>query len=153
MMEGRRARTAEAVGSQILERADRDVAFIPRVTGESLHLLTSHFVDVIEEALAVSGVGYGDHPLLRPFVELHSRELTEFVLNGIGLRHQFGIQALERMAGDPAHLLRVDLWDSFNSMIADAERSFLHNPDGLQALLARIRDNKIAKPKAAHREV
>ena len=131
---------ASAVASQILERADSDIAFIPKLMGESRYLLTSHFVAVIERALAQEGFGYGDHPLLRPFVELHSRELTDFVSNGIGLRHQFGIKPLERMMGDPSRLLRVDLWDSLSALIGDAERLFLCDPGGLRALVAQIRD-------------
>ena len=141
---------ASVMASRIVERVDSDLAFIPRLMGESLYLLTSHFVQIIEQALAGEGVAYGDHPLLRPFVELHARELTDFVLNGLSLRHQFGVQTLERMAGDPLRLFRVDLWDSLGALTADAEHSFLSHPSGLQALLAKVRNEGNEKTKAAN---
>src|SRR5262249_1171395 len=116
---------AAALASQILSRADRDVTFMVHLVGESQNLLVRHFVGVIETELAKRGISYGAHPLLRPFIEAHSRELTDLVLQGIGLRHQFGLQVLETMAGDPSRLLRVDLWDSLESHINDAHRHFV----------------------------
>lgn len=113
-----------AVATAIIASAETDIVFIPRIVGQSLHLLTTHFMDVIERALAGQNITYGDHPLLRPFIEVHSRELTEFVLNGLALSHQFGVSTLERMKGDPDKLLRVDLWDSLSSHIEEAEQAF-----------------------------
>lgn len=129
---------AATLASQILARADRDVIFVVHLVGESQNLLVRHFVAFIETELANRSIAYGAHPLLRPFVETHARELTDFVLQGIGLRHQFGLQALERMAGDPSRLLRVDLWDSLQSHIDDAQRHFTSGVGGLQRILAQI---------------
>lgn len=129
---------AAALASQILARADRDVAFMVHLIGESQNLLVRHFVVFIETELAKRGIGYGAHPLLRPFIETHARELTDFVLQGIGLRHQFGLQTLETMAGDPARLLRVDLWDSLQSHINDAQHHFASGVGGLQRILVQI---------------
>jgi len=129
---------AAALASQILSRADRDVTFIVHLVGESQDLLIRHFVVFIETELANRSISYGAHPLLRPFIETHARELTDFVLQGIGLRHQFGLQALETMAGDPSRLLRVDLWDSLQSHINDARRHFVSGVGGLQRILVQI---------------
>jgi len=129
---------AATLASQILARADRDVTFMVHLVGESQNLLVRHFVMFIETELAKRGISYGAHPLLRPFVETHARELTDFVLQGVGLRHQFGLQALETMAGDPARLLRVDLWDSLQSHINDAQHHFVSGVGGLQRILVQI---------------
>ncbi|MGY3033906.1 hypothetical protein ACVIIV_003076 [Bradyrhizobium sp. USDA 4354] len=129
---------ATMLASQILARADRDVTFMVHLVGESQDLLVRHFVAFIESELAERATSYGAHPLLRAFIETHARELTDFVLQGIGLRHQFGLQALERMAGDPARLLRVDLWDSLQSHINDAQEHFLAGTGGLQRILTAI---------------
>jgi hypothetical protein len=127
-----------ALASQILARADSDVTFIVHPIGESQNLLVRHFIVFIETELAKRGISYGAHPLLRPFIETHARELTDFVLQGIGLRHQFGLQALERMGGDPGRLLRVDLWDSLRSHINDAQRHLVSDVGGLKQILVQI---------------
>ena len=129
---------AATLASQILERADRDVTFMVHLVGESRDMLVRHFVVFIESELAKRGIVYGAHPLLRPFIETHARELTDFVLQGVGLRHQFGLQALETMAGDPSRLLRVDLWDSLQSHIDRAQHHFVSGVGGLQRILAQI---------------
>ncbi|ULK97218.1 hypothetical protein [Bradyrhizobium sp. I71] len=129
---------AAALASQILSRADRDVTFMVHLVGESQDMLVRHFVVFIETELVNRGISYGAHPLLRPFIETHARELTEFVLQGIGLRHQFGLQALENMAGDPSRLLRIDLWDSLGSHINDAQRHFVSGVGGLRRILVQI---------------
>ncbi|MBR0800675.1 hypothetical protein JQ615_35475 [Bradyrhizobium jicamae] len=135
---GEGSTTAAAIASQILARADRDVTFVVQLLGESQDLLVRHFIVFIEVELAKRSIGYGAHPLLRPFIETHARELSEFVLKGIGLRHQFGLQAVETMAGDPARLLRVDLWDSLQSHINDAQQHFVSGIGGLHRILAQI---------------
>ncbi len=135
---GERPVSAEALASQIIACADRDVTFMVHLVGESHNLLVRHFVVFIETELAKRDISYGAHPLLRPFIETHARELTDFVLQGIGLRHQFGLQALETMAGDPSRLLRVDLWDSLQSHINDAQRHFVSDVGGLQRILVQI---------------
>ncbi|MCP1845457.1 hypothetical protein ACVIHI_001623 [Bradyrhizobium sp. USDA 4524] len=135
---GEGATNAVAIASQILARADRDVTFVVQLLGESQNLLVRHFIVFIEVELAKRDISYGAHPLLRPFVETHARELSEFVLKGIGLRHQFGLQVIETMAGDPARLLRVDLWDSLQSHINDAQQHFVSGVGGLQRILTQI---------------
>ncbi|MDH2380831.1 hypothetical protein [Bradyrhizobium sp. CER78] len=129
---------AAELATRILARADRDITFIVHLVGESHDLLLRHFVMFIENELAKRGVRYGAHPLLRPFVDTHARELTEFVLNGIGLQHQFGLQAFETMAGDPLRMLRVDLWDSLQSHIDHAQRHFVSGVGGLQRILCQL---------------
>lgn len=136
--EGGRESAAAALASLILERAERDVTFMVHLVGESQDLLVRHFVAFIETELGKRGIGYGGHPLLRPFIETHARELADFVLHGIGLRHQFGLRTLETMTGDPARLLRVDLWDSLQSHVDDAQRHFISDVGGLQRILFRL---------------
>ncbi|MGY8630955.1 hypothetical protein RAD15_00485 [Bradyrhizobium sp. 14AA] len=126
------------LASQILARADRDVTFVVHLIGESQSLLVRHFIVFIEAELAKRGMSYGVHPLLRPFIEAHARELSDFVLQGIGLRHQFGLQTIETMAGDPARLLRVDLWDSLQSHVNDAQQHFVSGAGGLQRVLDQL---------------
>ncbi|MFB9267290.1 hypothetical protein ACFFWD_29725 [Bradyrhizobium erythrophlei] len=133
---------AATLASQILARADRDITFMVHLVGESQNLLVRHFVVFIEAELAKRGINYGAHPLLRPFIETHARELTDFVLQGIGLRHQFGLQVLETMAGDPSRLLRVDLWDSLQAHIEAAQRQFTSGIGGLQRILTQIESGK-----------
>ncbi|WP_454648729.1 hypothetical protein [Bradyrhizobium liaoningense] len=129
---------AATLASQILARADRDITFVVHLVGESQNLLVRHFIIFIESELAKRGMSYGVHPLLRPFVETHARELSDFVLQGIGLRHQFGLQTIETMVGDPARLLRVDLWDSLQSHVNDAQQHFVSDARGLQRILDQI---------------
>lgn len=129
---------AALVATAIIERADRDLAFVVRVAGESQHLLIAHFHRVIERELGRRGVAYGDHPALRLMVETHGRELAEFVLNAVGLEHQFGIAALERYAGDPARLLRVDLWDTLRRAVEAAEEHLTSPAGGLEAIVADV---------------
>jgi hypothetical protein len=148
---GRPVASALDVASRILETADRDVAFVLRLVGDSQYVLIRHFHAFIEAELAHHGVVYGDHPLLRPFIETHARELAEFVHNGIGLRHRFDLRAFEQMRGDPSHLLRVDLWDSLRSHIEHAERHFVSGPHGLRAILDQVEaDRALRKPEVRH---
>jgi hypothetical protein len=139
------AATASEIASQIIERADRDVALVVQLIGESQYLLVRHFETFIESELGRRGVVYGAHPLLRPFIETHARELTDFVLSGVALRHRFGLRAFESLTGDPLGLLRADLWDSLRSHIEDAQRHFLSGVGGLQRILSQIEAN-LPKP-------
>jgi len=136
---------ADAVASDIVARADRDIAFVPRLTGESQHLLVRHFIQFIERELARRDMGYDNYPLLRVFVETHARELSDFVVGALGLAHQFGLQTLEQMTGDPMHLLRADIWDSLRGYIASAENHFVSDVGGLRKLIA---DAEEARPEA-----
>jgi hypothetical protein len=129
---------ATVVASAMLDRADRDIAFVMRFVGESQYLLNRHFQTMIETELAKHNVVYGDHPFLRLFVEAHGRELTEFVLNTVTLTHQFGLQAFEQLAGDPMRLLRADLWDTLRSTIEGAEAHFVSSLGGLGEILEQV---------------
>lgn len=132
------AASAADVASRILAAADRDVTFVLKIIGESQETLLEHFRSFIEDALNACGVGYGDHPLLRPFVETHARELAEFVHNGIALRHRFGLAGFEAVGVTPRDLLRMDLWDDLRSLVEDAEAHFAGAPQGLSAILAEV---------------
>jgi hypothetical protein len=128
---------ATDVASRILAAADRDVAVVLRLVGESQQRLVDHFHRFIEAALRAKDVDYGDHPLLRPFIETHARELAGLVHDGIGLRLRFGLRAFEQ-GSDPLHLLRMDLWDHLRSQIEQAERHFAASPAGLAAIIAEV---------------
>ncbi|MCB4806194.1 hypothetical protein QO001_005602 [Methylobacterium brachiatum] len=130
--------SAADTATRILAVADRDVTFILRVVGESQQTLVEHFQSFIEESLNACGIGYGDHPLLRPFVDTHARELAEFVHNGIALRHRFGLRDCEAANIMPPDLRRVDLWDDLRSLIEQAEAHFAASPQGLPAILAEV---------------
>lgn len=129
---------AAAVASRIVTVADRDMTFVLRIIGESQQTLLEHFLTFIEDALNACGVGYGDHPLLRPFVETQAREMAEFVHNGLALRHRFGLAGLKTAGGSPPDLLRMDLWDDLRSLVEDAEAHFAGAPQGLAAILAEV---------------
>lgn len=130
---------AAAVASAIIDRADRDIAFVVRFIGESQYLLARHFQAFVEVELGKCGINYGDHPFLRLFVEAHAAELAEFVVSGVSLTHQFGLQTFERTAGDPMRLLRADIWDSLRSHIENAEAHFVTDVGGLRKILEEIR--------------
>jgi hypothetical protein len=129
---------AGSIASKLLDRADRDAAFVLCLMGESQHVLARHFLVFIEMQLRNQGVDDKSHPLLRPFIEIHARELTDFVLKGVGLKHQFGLQSIENLRGDPFRLVRVDLWDTLRTHIEEAERHFVSGIGGLQRILAEI---------------
>ncbi|AYO81053.1 hypothetical protein [Methylobacterium brachiatum] len=130
--------SAADVATRILAVADRDVTFILRIVGESQQTLVDHFQNFIEESLTACGIGYGDHPLLRPFVDTHARELAEFVHNGIALRHRFRLGDFQTTNITPPDLQRVDLWDDLRSLIEQAEAHFAASPQGLPAILAEV---------------
>ncbi len=129
---------AASVASQLLDNADRDVAFVLHLVGESQYVLVQHFLVFIETRLREHGVDYQSHPLLRPFIEVHARELADFVNKGVGLKHQIGLQSFENLKGDPFRLVRADLWDTLRSHIEDSEQHFVSGIGGLQKILAEI---------------
>ncbi len=135
---------ATELASTILANAQRDVVFTLRIRGESLDRLSRHFQGFIETALKANGVSYGDHPLLRLFVETHGRELTDFVANGMALAHQMDLKAFERFGGDSTHLLRADIWDSLRGYIESAEQHFMSGLGGLHDILAEVRADRPA---------
>lgn len=140
------AASASDVASQIIECADRDVTLVVHIVGESQYLLVRHFETFIEGELARRGIVYGDHVLLRPLVEHHGRELTEFVLSGVAIHHRFGLQALENPVSDPLKLLRSDLWDSIRSHIEDVQQHFVSDAGGLQKIITQLEENR-PKPR------
>ncbi|WP_425105083.1 hypothetical protein [Ancylobacter sp.] len=129
---------ASELASILLDKAERDVVFTLRIRGDSLDLLSRYFQGFIERSLGSNGVDYGDHPLLRLFVESHGRELTEFVVNGLALSHQIDLKAFERFGGDSTHLLRADIWDSLRSYVESAEQHFMSGLGGLHDILAEV---------------
>jgi hypothetical protein len=137
---------AAAIASRILDRADRDVAFVACLTGESPDILVRHFRSFIDRQLRDRQISDDTCPLLRPFVDLHARELADFVIKGIGLRHRLGIESFERLEGDPQRLFRVDLWDTLRSHIEHAERHFVSDLGGLKRILAEMQ--RVPKPPA-----
>lgn len=140
--------SASDVASQIIASADRDLTFVVHIVGESQYLLVRNFETFIEEELARHGIFYGEHVLLRPLVEHHARELTEFVLSGVAIHHRISLHELENPVGDPLKLLRSDLWDSIRSHIEDVQQHFITDVGGLQKILTQLEENK---PKAVNR--
>ena len=124
--------------AEIMQRADRDIVLVVKLLGESRHLLQQHFQDFVRDELAARGIGFGDHPLLLPFIETHGSELAEFVISGIALHHQFRLSAFETMGGDPHRLLRVDVWNTLQSYIDKAEAHFVSDIGGLQQILQAV---------------
>lgn len=134
---------ATALASRIIGQADRDVAFVVQVSGESLHLLGRHFVGFIEAALEREGVRYGDHPALRLFVETHSRELTDFVVSSLALKHRFALGSFGHMSADALPMLRTDLWDSLRGYVEAAERHFVSGLGGLRSILSEVESGRV----------
>lgn len=140
---------AASVASRILDLADRDISFVACVSGESKYILVRHFQTFVEMQLRGRDVAYGDHPFLRPFVEMHARELADFVTKGIGLRHQLGLRSFETLEGDPMRLFRVDLWDTLRTYIEEAEQHFVSDLGGLQKVLREIGNGPPAREGGA----
>jgi hypothetical protein len=131
-------KSASVVASRVLLTADRDVAFVLQIVGESRQVLSNHFYTFIESSLRTKGVTYQDHPFLRPIIEGHSRDLMNFVHGGVALHHQLSLSCLGATPVDPLNLLRVDLWDSLRTHIEQAEAKFLGGPHGLASILSDI---------------
>ena len=126
--------------AEIMARAERDVVFVVKFLGESQHILQRHFQDYVRAELEKRGITFGDHPLLLPFIETHGSELAEFVVTGIGLHHQFHLTAFENMAGDPQQMLRLDIANTLQSYIEQAEEHFVSGIGGLQQILAAVEE-------------
>jgi len=137
--EGLRPR-ASGPASEIMARAERDVVLVVKFLGESQHILQRHFQDYVQAELEKRGITFGDHPLLLPFIETHGSELAEFVVTGIGLHHQFHLTAFEEMAGDPQQILRLDIGNTLQSYIEQAEAHFISGIGGLQQILAAVEE-------------
>lgn len=128
------------LATALIARADQDLIYEPRVVGESPFMLQQYFQDFIMVQLEEHSVSFDDHPLLRLFMETHARELTEFVMTGVGLGHHIRLTELEKLGPDPERLRRIDLWDSFVTHIKEAEEHFVSGLGGLQKILAHVRE-------------
>ncbi len=128
------------VAARIMARAEQDLVFVPQLLSESQHILQQHFQAFVRTELAERGITFGDHPLLLPFIETHGRELADFVLTSLALHHQFRLTEFETLAGDPARLLRLDLWNTLQSHIDHAEQHFLSGVGGLPRILQAVEE-------------
>lgn len=126
--------------AEIMARAERDLVFVVKFLGESQHILQRHFQDYVRTELEKRGITFGDHPLLLPFIETHGSELAEFVVTGIGLHHQFDLNAFETMQGDPQQLLRLDIWNTLQAYIEKAEFYFISGLGGIHQILAAVEE-------------
>ena len=109
---------------QLMGLMSRDLVFSMTFLGESQHRMQRHFETFIAEALTEAGVTQETHPMIRLFVERHAALLREFVFSGVALSRQFGIGEIERLTGDTASLMRIDIWDQLKSHIEMAETRF-----------------------------
>jgi hypothetical protein len=107
-----------------MQLMSRDLVFTMTFLGESQHRMQRHFEAFIAEALTAAGVTQETHPMIRLFVERHATLLREFVFSGVALSRQFGIGEIERLTGDTASLMRIDIWDQLKSHIEMAEARF-----------------------------
>jgi hypothetical protein len=123
-----------------MARAEQDLVFVPQLLSESQQILQQHFQDFVRAELARRGITFGDHPLLLPFIETHGRELADFVLTSLALHHRFRLTQIETLAGDPARLLRLDLWNTLQAHIDHAERHFLSGVGGLPRILQAVEE-------------
>jgi hypothetical protein len=128
------------LATALIARAEEDLIYEPRVVGESPFMLQHYFQDFIMAQLEEHSVSFDDHPLLRLFMETHARELTEFVMTGVGLGHHIRLSELEKLGPDPERLRRIDLWDSFVTHIKKAEEHFVSGLGGLQKILAHVEE-------------
>ena len=128
------------LATALIARADQDLIYEPKVVGESPFMLQHYFQDFIMVQLEEHSVTFDDHPLLRLFMETHARELTEFVMTGVGLAHHIRLTELEKLGPDPERLRRIDLWDSFVTHIKKAEEHFVSGLGGLEKILAHVRE-------------
>ena len=110
--------------NELMGLMSRDLVFSMTFLGESQHRMQRHFETFIAEALTEAGVTQETHPMIRLFVERHATLLREFVFSGVALSRQFGIGEIERLTGDTASLMRIDIWDQLKSHIEMAEARF-----------------------------
>lgn len=113
-----------SVTGDLVRLMPRDLVFQIRFLGESQHLLQRYFQAFMESEMAARGLTPETHPMIGSFIETHATLLRDFVFAGVSLSHQFRLEEIERLLGDKANLLRVDLWDQLRSHIEIAERQF-----------------------------
>ncbi|MDQ6435860.1 hypothetical protein RB623_17525 [Mesorhizobium sp. LHD-90] len=124
---------ADDVGEDLVRLMPRDLVFVMRFMGESQQRLQSHFQTFIQAELEAAGVTSETHPMIHLFIESHAILLRDFVFSGVSLSHQFRIEEIERLTGDP--MIRVDIWDQLKSHIDTAEKQFRLQAGGLPPLL------------------
>ncbi len=112
------------VADALFELMPRDAVFALRLLGESRSRLLEHFHALILAELAKLGATPETHPMISAFAETHALTLRDFVVSGVEIAHQFGIEEMERLTGNSTGLLRVDVWDRLKSHIAIAESQF-----------------------------
>ena len=129
----------EHVADTLVELLPRDAIFALRFLGESRLRLLEYFQAFLMREFAELGATAETHPMLHAFSETHALALRDFVVSGVEGAHQISVEHLERLMGDSAGLLRVDIWDHLKSHIADAEAQFRRQIDGLQGELEAYR--------------
>lgn len=117
----------------------RDAVFALRLLGESRSRLLDHFHTFILDEFAKLGASAQTHPMLGAFAETHALTLRDFVVSGVEIAHQFGLEEMERLTGDVSGLLRVDVWDRLKSHIAVAESQFQRQLVDMRAQLDSYR--------------
>jgi hypothetical protein len=127
------------VADVLFELMPRDAVFALRLLGESRSRLLEHFHALILLELAKLGATPETHPMLAMFAETHALTLRDFVVSGVEIAHQFRIEEIERLTGDSAGVLRVDVWDRLKSYIADAESQFMRQLVGMREQIEAYR--------------
>jgi|SRR5580692_989217 hypothetical protein len=127
------------VADELFELMPRDAVFALRFLGESRSRLLQHFHALILAELAKLGATPETHPMLSAFAETHALTLRDFVVSGVEIAHQFRIEEIERLSGDSAGVLRVDVWDQLKSYIADAESQFRRQLVGMREQIEAYR--------------
>ena len=110
----------------------RDAVFALRLLGESRSRLLEHFHAYILAEFAKIGATPETHPMIGAFAETHALVLRDFVVSGVEIAHQFGVEEIERLTGDSSGLLRVDVWDRLKNHVATAETQFQRQLLGLR---------------------
>ena len=127
------------VADTLFELMPRDAVFALRLLGESRSRLLEHFHAMILAELAKLGATPETHPMISAFAETHALTLRDFVVSGVEIAHQFGIEEIERLTGDSTGLLRVDVWDRLKSHIATAESQFQRQLLGMRGQIDSYR--------------
>jgi hypothetical protein len=127
------------VADALFELMPRDAVFALRLLGESRSRLLEHFHALILAELAKVGATPETHPMLNAFAETHALTMRDFVLSGVEIAHQFRIEEIERLSGDTAGVLRVDVWDRLKNYIADAETQFRRQLAGMREQIEAYR--------------
>ncbi len=129
------------VARSLVARAPEDVVFTMTFVGESRDILTRFFESVIRQELTRRGVS-SEATLVRPFIDLHSAALRDFVFSGVALSRQFRLGEIERLLGDTTSVTRVDLWDELTNHLIAAVRRFHAQSADIPALVATLEEGR-----------